>query len=98
MSIRSSWAWQMKHRGVIPSIGSVIGWFQVLVFAVVAVEPAGEELVKPEEQVAKHRRLLRHHRCGGSYGRYECSRNSSYSAACNNRAGQSSSANPSGNV
>src|SRR5690625_4555399 len=91
MSVGWSRAWQMKHRGVIPSIESVILAFP---WAAVAFLPPVELFAPPDcespVKVAKHRRLLRRGRCMGSYGRYEYSRNSSCSAACNNPANQSS--------
>ena len=90
MSVRLSLAWQMKHRGVIPSIESVIAGFHVLVSAFL---PPVELFTPPDcdapVQVAKHRRLLRH-RCRGSCGRCGRSHNSSCNAACSNRVGESS--------
>ena len=54
MSIRLPRAWQMKQRGVIPSIESVILAFQFLVSAfVVPVENAGEPHAEPPTDIVK---------------------------------------------
>ena len=63
MSIRLSRAWQMKHRGVMPSMESVILAFPWVAVVLVSAFVASVELFAPPDcdapvKVAKHRRLL----------------------------------------